>query len=529
MICKYCGKEIYSESGICSACEYKIKHPQKSNSTDIYSSSGAKDKQNTFHIENNFREDFSEEVVVIKPNIREPQRRKLSKKGIAIIIIAILLMVGLVMVNSGVFKNPAKEIIKAFDEGRYDAAYTIFVKEYKSTSNEKLNNALSERLGEVYNLYASDKKEYSFAAKEIDTIKKMGIGELAKDIEEAEKKINKLKVSKESFNKAENHYSKGEYNLAITAYRKVILEDSNYKTATDRLNSTVQKYRNTALSEASVYAGEGDYSKGIEILKSAMAILEKDTLIEKRIREYSESLESKGKGEVIEVADKYAYKGDYKSAIESINKVMETDEELKEDKTLNANLEYYKNRYIEKLVEDCGKLIDQGKYEDASVAIKEAEEILGEREELTLLKEEIEDKTPTYLDELNSTDEKKWKFSQETELDSFGNDHSDKQNCIKLSNASYAIYDISDGYEFFSAYVVAAKDIDEAVECRIKATASVGGETRFRECEISADKEAQELKFNVSGCTELKIEIIGEGASIIMYNANLTKPESKEQ
>ena len=77
MICKYCGKEIDTHEGICPACKYKRAHPTDSNSVDIYSSSGAAEKDKTFHIESMYREDFAEEVVVLNPQT-EPARRKLS-------------------------------------------------------------------------------------------------------------------------------------------------------------------------------------------------------------------------------------------------------------------------------------------------------------------------------------------------------------------------------------------------------------------------------------------------------------------
>ena len=527
MICKYCGKEIDTHEGICPACKYKRAHPTDSNSVDIYSSSGAAEKDKTFHIESMYREDFAEEVVVLNPQT-EPARRKLSKKGIAIIIAICCLLLCAVLALCGAFSSSSKKIVKSLEMGDYDTAYSLFVKNYSNSGSPRLCEELRERMSAVCTAYANGETDYASATTELNTIKKMGIGELAKDVEESVKKVKKLKTSKDNFTKAEKYFTKSQYNLAITAYKKVILEDINYATANEKLATAIGNYRNSALSEASVCAGDGDYAKGAEILESALAILEKDTLIEKRIKEYKKSEEKKGKSEIITVADKYAYKGDYEAAIDTINKAFETNPELKDDKTLNANRAYYIDKYLAEITEEFNELVDESNHTDAAALLKKAETLVGEQKEIKKLREGLDGKLPTYLDNLTPTDSTEWTFSSEPTLDSFGNDRSSEENCIKLSTNSYATYNLGEGYEFFSAYVVAAKDIDEAVKCRIKATASVGGETRYRECEIGADKSAQELKFNISDCSTLEIEISGEGASVIMYNANLEKKQETE-
>lgn len=535
MICKYCGKEIENSGGICPACEYRRLHPRKNNSVDIYSSSGAAKEENTFHIESPKETTFADistsvgEVPLYAPPRVSAEKRRLSKKGIAIISTGIGLLLVAILIISGAFTSPTNVIIKNLKDGKYDAAYTLFVKNYNSNGSNSINSALKNRLDEIYTLYANGEMEYPAAATELETIKKMGVGELADSIDTTGKKIEKLKASKDSFTAAEKHYEKQEFGLAITAYKKVITEDSNYSTAKDKLQRATQSYRNSALSEASVFASNGDYAAGIETLTTALATLEKDKLIEKRIAEYKKSAESKGKAEIISVADKYAYKGDYEAAIKAINSALETKPELKDDKTLKANLKYYTEKYIENVEEQATALSDEGDYTAAAKLIKKAIDLVGENDKLTKLQGDLSEKLPTYLDVLSPTDKDDWSFTNSATLDSFGNNRADEENCIKLKTSSYAVYDISEGYEFFSCYVAAAKDIDEAVKCRIKVTASVGGETRMRECEISADEEAQELKFNVSDCTELKIEVSGEGASVIMYNAFLEKPEKKSK
>ena len=141
MICKYCGRETESLEGICPACAYRRAHPQDNNSVDIYSSSGSAKAEETFHIESNFKEDFPDEVVYLNPQRETHPRRKLSKKGIAIIIsVCALLLCGVIAICGG-FSSSANKIVKSLETGDYDGAYNIFVKNYSNSGSPALCEA----------------------------------------------------------------------------------------------------------------------------------------------------------------------------------------------------------------------------------------------------------------------------------------------------------------------------------------------------------------------------------------------------
>lgn len=527
MICKYCGKEIKNANGICHACQYKRAHPKPESTTDIFSSSGAAEQEKTFHIER--QESYfapmtetEDEVPLYAPPRVTPKKRVLSTRGKVIIAVAAALLVVLIIIVAvGSFTSPSSKIIKSLEQGKYDTAYTLFIENYDAGGSSSLSVALEGRLNKIYDLYGSGEIDYNTVSAELSTIKKMSIGDIAKQLTETTKKVERLKVSKDSFESAEKHYSRAEYDLAIPAYKNVIKQDKNYVTAQEKLNHSKKYYRNEALSEASLKASDGDYSAGVEILKTALATLEKDSLIEKRIKEYKKSAEDNTYAEIIDVADRYAYNSDYESAIKAIKSAYDTNPQLKNNESLKSNLQYYTQKYIEDVCAEVRQLSKDKDYTAAASLIKKAEDLVGEQKDFEDLKNNMQGNLPTYLDTLTPQNSTAWEFTTETTLDSFGNDRGKEQNCIVLKGNSTAVYKISN-YEFFSCYVAAAKEIDDAVKCRIKVTASVGGETRYNECEISSKTEPQELKFNVSECTELKFEIIGEGAKIIMYNANLT-------
>ena len=94
---------------------------------------------------------------------------------------------------------------------------------------------------------------------------------------------------------------------------------------------------------------------------------------------------------------------------------------------------------------------------------------------------------------------------------------------VLLTTKSTATYDINGNYEGFKCNLVAAKGIDESVKCKVQITATVGGEYLYREVEISADTEAQEITMITEDCSSLTISISGEGAKVLMYDARMTK------
>ena len=274
------------------------------------------------------------------------------------------------------------------------------------------------------------------------------------------------------------------------------------------------------LSEAAEKAAASDYNSAAALLTSALEILPDDELIEKRLGEYKKYGETKTLEEIMDTADTLSLKGEYAAAIRVLEQASEGNRDLASDETYGKKLKYYKEKYETQFLKDLNELVSSGDYIAAGELITEASEIMPYNETVEEEKAKLQGKIPEYLNTFDPVTSSDWKFGGDAE-DSFGVDHSDELNHIRLSATSKAEYELSGKYETISLYVAAGKGIDKSVKCKLKITAAVGGEYRYRECEVNASKAAEKISFNISGCTSLSFEVTGEGADIIMYSVRL--------
>lgn len=524
MICKYCGTATDNKDGVCDRCKRRNGNNDSSQFEDIFSSSEKEIEGVANEILFKDTEDNPEFALDKGKNDsgRKSKRTKRITVGIAICFIVAALSV--ICYSMGLFSSSASKIEDCLAAGKYEEAYSIFAKEYDTSGSGSLNKMLNKRIEYSYNQYCLGKREYESVKEELGIIKKMNVEAVAPKAKEYLKKLDEVKASKKAYNDAEKQYSSNQYAAAITNYKKVVKDDENYSSAVSKLEQAILNYRNTALSEAATSVSEGDYNSAIKTLETALVILEKDDVVEKRIREYKKSASTKSRQEIIDTADKYVYRNEYALAAKTVKDAMENNEALKDDETLKNALNGYLERLRESLSADIDSIIASGDYSDAGSTLKEAQDLLGKDDAVIVEnKAKLIGKIPVYLDELEPSSSEEWKYNSGVAVDSFGTDRSKEDNYIILNTKSSATYVLPSGYNTFKCMVAASKNIDSAVKCRIRITASVGGEYFYRESEISAAAEAQELSLNISKCTSVTVSVSGEGANIIMYNAQLKK------
>ncbi len=526
MICKYCGVETQAQDGICKACKYKLKFSPNESGVDIFSSSGNAEEvktQNAAPKINYFSE--SEEVPLSHADYLPVKTRKprLRKGFVAVVVAAFLIILAVVLYLAGVFKTATSKIKESLESGNYSAAYATFQSEFTEEGSTSLNKLLEQRLDSLYGQYSSGDREYTDVREEYDTIEKMGIIDLKKKVNGIGLKLSDMKKSKNGFEKAEKYYSKQNYALSIKEYAKVIKDDSNYSIAERKAKQARANYRNTVLSEAATLVTNGDYNAAVKLLESALEILEKDELIEKRMAEYGKSETTKSRQEILDTADEYAFNDDYAAAITVIMTALESNEDYSTDETIMNNLEDYRELYTDWFSEEIDEYISEGNYEKAAELLEEADRVIPKSKTAADKKQQLEGRMPKYLHELTPDSEKKWSWGKGESVDSFGSDHSGEANYILLGADSKATYDLGGDYESFKCSLVASKDIDPSAKCKVEITATVGGEYLYREWEISSETEEQEVTMITKDCTSLTISISGEGAEVLMFDARLAK------
>ena len=526
MICKYCGTETTAENGICKACSYKLKMSPNQEGIDIFSNSGVSKEDFERFEPRRVETDFvkEEETVRIADFAPEkPKKKKLRKSFVLMVIVALLIMVGALMYFLGVFDSGVGKIKDNLETGKYTEAVAVFQDKFTEEGTTALNKLLEIRLNELYEGYVTDSREYEDAKSELDAIEKMGVTELKKQVNSIGVKLNDMKESKTAFTKAENYYVKKNYALSIKEYEKVIKDDPNYTEANVRKAQAISNYRNTVLSEAATLVSGGNHKSAVKLLKSSLEILGEDKVISKRIKEYEKSEDTKSRQEIIDAADKHSFSEDYAAAITVLMTAIENNEEYSSDEIVMDSLEDYRKLYTEQFSEKIDGYIEEGRYEEAAELLEEADRVIPDSKTAEEKQQLLEGKMPQYLHELDADAQKKWSWGSGESVDSFGSDHSGAANYVLLSTKSAATYYIDGEYSSFKCSLVAAKEIDESVKCKVEITATVGGEYLYREVEISAETEAQEITMVTKDCSSLEISISGEGAKVLMYDARLIK------
>ena len=530
MICKYCGCETTEPNGVCSACKHLLEHSSEQNSNEIYSSS----EHNTSNIATGRESSPVNTPVFIeidkdtpveetdRPN--DPKPKKTRKKWILPVVV--ILLIGALLAaafSGGLIKTRTRRIHDMLENGRYDAAYSEVSSHYTQNGGYFLNKMLENRTDEIYNDYRNGSREYKDAKLELQTIGKMNISALKNSVENALNRLKKLQASKASFEAGEKYFSNKNYALALEQFGRVIKDDPNHKTAVEKLSQSRENYRNQALSEAAQYVSNGDYDAGVRVLSAALETLKKDSLIEKRIEDYTASGSTKSKKDVLDAADARAFKEDYSGAVSVLLSAVKSNAALAKDETVAKTLQHYQEKYLESFKSKIDGYVKSGDYNSAGKLLHEANQLVPENEEIAAKKAELQGKVPVYLDDLTPLSSNSFSFGKGSTVDAFGNDHSTDINCVELNTKSTAVYSLNgSAFKKFTFKAAAAKSIDTSVRCRVRVTATLGSDYRYRECEISASTESTELSINITGCDSITISVSGEGADVLLYNAQLS-------
>lgn len=225
------------------------------------------DKQQDCELLNQHNEKSTEREAGLKD--AERTTNILRKVMLAEIIAIILLLLSvLIILKQGynIFKY-------AYEKGNYSLASKVYAwKTNSEDTMDAINDILQPETDKAYDDYNKSKIEYDDAKEIIERINEVSNNHF----EDYNTKIDKLKSSKENFEKGKQLEQSNDYENALMAYQMVVADDTNYNDAQGGISRIKEKVHNDIIAQADKYVSNGNYKEGREYVAKNSGILSAD-------------------------------------------------------------------------------------------------------------------------------------------------------------------------------------------------------------------------------------------------------------
>ena len=200
----------------------------------------------------------------------EKKRIRILKKFLLaeLIAIAVLTLSAVIIFKQGynIFKY-------AYENGDYSLASKVYAwKTNSEDTMDAINDILQPEADKAYDDYNKSKIEYDDAKEIIERINEVSNNHF----EDYNTKIDKLKSSKENFEKGKQLEQSNDYENALMAYQMVVADDTNYSDAQGGISRIKEKVHNDIIAQADKYVSNGNYKEGREYVAKNNGILSAD-------------------------------------------------------------------------------------------------------------------------------------------------------------------------------------------------------------------------------------------------------------
>jgi tetratricopeptide (TPR) repeat protein len=175
------------------------------------------------------------------------------------------------MIYNPVPVDPVEKYLAYFNENKHEEAMEVYNSEINENDEmmEQLSEEQNEKMDDIYNKFQTGDITYDASLEQINIYMEYDASKTyATNIQ---KKIDSLNSSNNSYMEAEEASNSGDIIDAITKYKAVIKDDTNYENAQNRIGELQEQYKTELLDEAQNYADNKQYDEAIKNINSIIS------------------------------------------------------------------------------------------------------------------------------------------------------------------------------------------------------------------------------------------------------------------
>lgn len=305
-----------------------------------------------------------------------PPKKKNKKPWIVVAAMA----AALVLVAGGVvvYLLMGSSVYAQARNGDYSAVADAIAQDQTLCQDEKLTEALLDRLSRIHGDCAEGSLSWEEARQELQTIEELGVDNVAQSVQTELAFTEALRQSGERCQAGEAAFQKGDYAAAIEAFQAVVPEYSGYEEAQSSLSASRENYRSQAKTAAEEAMALGNYGQARTGLVEALALLGEDEELNSLLDQCEQQIHASPEAEALAEAEASAANGDYATAISTLRQAIarwnETSELVRALEAYTAAYEAFTLQQVDSLLQE-----DEGA---ATVLLSEALQVLPESQAL---------------------------------------------------------------------------------------------------------------------------------------------------
>jgi len=281
----------------------------------------------------------------------------------------------------------------------------------------------------------------------------------------------------------------------------VIESDPDYESAVNKLEEALGLYKAEVENSVSKSLETDNFENAISTLQDALVIIPNDTDLTSRLSLVQTKYVDKIKKDAMSSASNYADNHEWSNAIEIVKDAIDR---IGDDSELLNVYDTYVQAYIEDIIKQSEEFALNKDYENALTLLDKVYKEYPDYSVLSDKMQEIENRKPVLLSELvpvnGGID-----WNNGTPTDTFGNTYSESLNFdIRDGEAEYRLYG---EYSTFSFAIAPCKDLSEERAGHVQIFAD--DQILFSSPDITRKTDYAEYLLDITGVEYLKISITG--------------------